>query len=80
MCYLHNFGGRVKVSATSNFVLIRENDGGHDVGEDSKRVVLRFGKVAPKNHYVMDFRVTELTAFIAFAASCSTLTYKTLVA
>jgi hypothetical protein len=79
-CYLHNFGSRVKVAANSNFVLIRENDGTNEVSEDIKHVVLRCGKISPRNKYVMDFRSAELTTLIAFATACSTLVTKTWVA
>ena len=79
-CYLHNFGSRVKVAANTNFVLIRKNDGTNEESEDIKHVVMRCGKISPRNKYVMDFRSAELTTLIAFATACSTLVPKTWVA
>jgi len=79
MCYLHNFGSRVKVAANTNFVLIRECDGTIDESEDVKHVVLRCGKLSSRT-MVMDFRSNEVSTLIAFATACSTLVIKTLVA
>ncbi len=90
-CYLHNFGSRVKLASNNNFVMVNKNEGDSSIEDDTKRVLIRFGKIAEwrqfgpimscpaGQQYVLDYRRSEVPRLLAIAIALSTLTPKALV-